>query len=137
MVEENERGRRLFQALWAAFAVQVAGRVLDLQWHRAHPEFETGSDQIQAHWLVWLGTILVLIVAGIALRQEAQGDPGYIVAFGANLLYAVVAVIHFFQHLDHQEVDWAHAGLAITNIAALVGVLMVTWSRFQRRSNPR
>ncbi|MGH2701749.1 MAG: hypothetical protein ACRDJ2_08245 [Actinomycetota bacterium] len=60
--------KHIFSALWAAFIVQIAGRLLDLQWHRTHTEFETGKDQHQAHWLVWLGTLLVLVVAVWALR---------------------------------------------------------------------
>lgn len=54
---------RVFAALWAAFIVQVAGRLLDLEWHRTHPAFETAQDQLTAHWLVWLGTLLVVATA--------------------------------------------------------------------------
>ena len=122
---------RFLRFLWIAFLVQVAGRLVDLQWHRTHPEFETAQDQLRAHWLVWLGTLLVIAVAAVALPggNDAVGRAGYAVALLANVLYAVVAVVHFFQHLDHQEVDWAHIGLAITNIGSVVGVLMVTFAR--------
>jgi hypothetical protein len=44
----------------------------------------------------------------------------------ANGLYVPIAVADFFQHMNHQEVDWAHAGLGITNVAAAIGVLHVT-----------
>jgi hypothetical protein len=63
-------GKRTFTVLWVAFVVQIAGRLVDLQWHRTHSEFETGADQFRAHWLVWLGTILVLVVAVMALRSS-------------------------------------------------------------------
>lgn len=41
--------RRFAIAPWAAFIVEVLRRLLDLQWHLTHAEFETGSDQLQAH----------------------------------------------------------------------------------------
>jgi hypothetical protein len=50
---------------------------------------------------------------------------GYLVVPIPNLAYAVVAVIPFFQHLAHLEVDWVHLLLAVTSIAAAVGVLWV------------
>jgi hypothetical protein len=105
---------------------------MDLRWHQTHSGFETGRDQLQAHWLVWLGTLLVIGVTLMAMRLKPAGleHRAYQITLWANALYVVVAVIHFFQHLDHQEVDWAHAGLAVTNIAAAVGVVMVTAAMF-------
>ena len=124
------------QFLWVAFAVQVAGRLLDFWWHATHEGFETGRDQVQAHWLVWLGTVLVLLVSGRALMAGVE-DPvrvGYLVVVAANAAYIPIAVAHYLQHLDHREVDWAHAGLGITNLIAAIGVLYVAYaSRRQAR----
>jgi hypothetical protein len=130
-----ETAKRLLQALWGAFAVQVAGRFLDLQWHRSHSEFETGRDQLQAHWLVWLGTLLVIGVCATAIRRDVsrQDRRGYGVALVANALYVVVAILHFVQHLNHDEVDWTHLALAVTNAVGALGVVMVTISRMSRR----
>ena len=127
-----DRSRGIFRALWGAFVVQVAGRLLDFWWHATHDEFETGRDQITAHWLVWLGTILVLAVAIRALRYSSAERRGYHVVLSSNALYVVVAVIHFIQHLNLEEVDRAHVGLAVTNVGSVAGVLMVTIAR--RRS---
>lgn len=123
-------------ALWAAFAVQVAGRLLDFWWHSTHEEFETGRDQITAHWLVWVGTLFVVVVAIRALRDDSTSAerPGYRVVLWSNVLYVVVAVIHFVQHLNHQEVDWAHIMLAVTNIGSVVGVVMATASKRRRKT---
>lgn len=120
--------------LWGAFVVQMAGRLLDFWWHATHDEFETGRDQITAHWLVWIGTILVLLVGIRALRAGVAGSErvGYLTVVLANSLYIPIAVAHFIQHLDHQEVDWAHAGLGITNVAAALGVLFVTYVSLRR-----
>lgn len=122
--------------LWAAFAVQVVGRLLDFWWHATHEEFETGGDQITAHWLVWLGTVFVLAVAVRALRAgpTPRERHGYLVVLWANALYVVVAVIHFIQHLDRQEVDWAHLLLALTNIGSVIGVFMVTMAQRHLRA---
>ena len=127
-------GWTTLQLLWGAFAVQVSGRLLDLWWHATHEGFETGRDQLQAHWLVWLGTILVLVVAGRALMAGVEGPVrvGYLVVVAANAAYIPIAVAHFLQHLDHREVDWAHAGLGITNLVAAAAVLYVTFASRSR-----
>ena len=39
-------GRGHLRLLWGAFAIQVAGRLLDFWWHATHDEFETGGDQL-------------------------------------------------------------------------------------------
>ena len=125
----NETGRedRLFRFLLIGFVGQIAGRLVDVQWHLTHEEFEGPAEQFRAHWLTWLTTILVLGVAAIAVRNVPQPGQqrGYLVVLIPNLAYAVVAVIPFFQHLDHLEVDWVHLLLAVTIIAAAVGVLWV------------
>ena len=133
---QRAEGRTTLHLLWAAFAVQVAGRLLDLWWHATHEGFETGRDQLQAHWLVWLGTILVLVVAGRALMAGMKGSVrvGYLAVVAANAAYIPIAVAHFLQHLDHREVDWAHAGLGITNLVAAGGVLYVAYA--SRRQVP-
>lgn len=123
--------KQLFGTLWTAFVVQVAGRLLDFWWHATHDEFETGRDQLTAHWLVWLGTLFVLVVAVRALRTSVSSSErrGYQVVLSSNAVYVVVVGVHFIQHLNHQEVDWAHLLLVVTNIGSIIGVLMVTFAR--------
>jgi hypothetical protein len=83
-----------------------------------------------------MGTILVLIVAaralmaGVADRQRI----GYLIVLISNLLYVPVSIAHFVQHLNHEEVDWAHAGLGITNLVAAAGVAVVTISWLSGRA---
>ena len=127
--------KQLPRLLWGAFAIQVAGRLLDFWWHATHEEFETGGDQLQAHWLVWMGTILVLAVGVRALRDGVTGAErgGYLTVVVANGLYVPIAVAHFIQHMDHQEVDWAHAGLSITNVVAALGVLYLGYVSMKGR----
>jgi hypothetical protein len=131
----QETRPKLFPALLIGFGAQVAGRLIDLQWHLTHEEFEGAAEQLQAHWLIWLSTVFVLGVAVLGVRDihEQGRRRGYVVVLIANLAYVVVATIHFFQHLNHLEVDWAHLLLAITSIAAAIGVLWVIAARFGSR----
>ena len=71
--------RRALQGLWVAVAVQVAGRIVDGLWHASHDEFETTSDQLQAHWLIWVGVLLALVVAYGAVRalRGSASRPAY------------------------------------------------------------
>lgn len=126
---------RLFRILVVAFAIQVAGRLLDFWWHTGHEEFESARDQIQAHWVVWLGTILVLGVSGVAVPAAGSSNErwGYWAAIVGNAVYIPIATAHFIQHLNLEEVDWAHIALAIANVVAFVGVLSVIVARISRR----
>lgn len=126
---------KLFRLLLIGSLGQIAGRLVDLQWHLTHEEFEGAAEQFRAHWLIWLATVFVIAVAIPGIRSVGQSSQrrGYLVVLIANLAYAVVAVIHFFQHLDHLEVDWSHLLLAITSIAAAAGVLWVVWARMALR----
>ena len=70
-----------------------------------------------------------MLVVGVRAVLGGVTGPertGYLTVVLANGLYVPIAVAHFFQHVNHQEVDWAHAGLGITNVAAAIGVLHVT-----------
>jgi hypothetical protein len=134
MAMQAEASPKLFTALVVGFGAQIAGRLVDLRWHLTHDEFEGGIEQLQAHWLIWLATLFIVGVAVGGLRVTSQGERrGYQIVLMANLAYAVVAVIHFFQHLDRLEVDWAHLLLAITGIAGAVGVLWVIAVRLRSR----
>ena len=119
---------RAIKRLWGALAVQIAGRLLDLWWHATHPEFETAADQFRAHWLAWLGTILLIAVTVPGLRNALQSKIrlGYLMVLGSNVTFVGVSVVHFLQHLDHREVDLAHFLLAVTNIGSVVGVAIIT-----------
>ncbi len=134
-VIDSPKEDKLFRLVLIGFVAQIAGRLVDLQWHLTHDEFEGAAEQFRAHWLIWLATLFVLALAAVAVRTVPGGSErqGYLVVLIANLAYAVVAVAHFFQHLDHREVDWAHLLLAITGIAGAIGVLWVVAARWGSR----
>ena len=122
------RASTRFRMLLVGLAGQIAGRLVDLRWHATHEEVAGGVEHQQAHWLIWIATLFVIIVAARAIRGNEVArttKSAYRVVLGVNLAYAVVAVIHFFQHLNHLEVDWAHLLLSVTSVAGAAGVVWV------------
>ena len=118
--------------------LHVLGRAIDLWWHVTHDEFETATDQITAHWLVWLSVIAMAAVAGAGLRLGITIRPLLAVLF-ANLYYAGVATWHFVEHYNHRDPATPHLLLAIGEI--LIGVTAV-WGalaagRLARYAQPR
>lgn len=78
--------------------------------------------------MIWKERLTCLVVAVRALRTSLSSSDrrGYQVVLWSNAVYVVVVGVHFAQHLNHQEVDWAHLLLVVTNIGSIIGVLMVT-----------
>ena len=110
-------------ALWIAVAVTVLGRLLDLQWHATHDEFEGASQQLQAHWLIWLGVLMVLAVTAVAVREHIGGKGIRITLLGA-VLYVPVAIWHFAEHANGSDPELAHVLIAIAYIGMLAGAVI-------------
>jgi cytochrome bd-type quinol oxidase subunit 2 len=106
--------------MWIGFGASIAGRLLDLQWHLTHDEFETAGDQLRAHWLAWLGAVLLLVAVAIALSQR-RASRAMTALFVAAAGYVVVAVWHFYEHSQRRDPELPHVLLAVTLIAMLVG----------------
>lgn len=113
------RGRPLV-ALWIAVAVMLLGRLLDLRWHLANDEFEGTIQQLEAHWLVWLGVLVVLWGAAAGVRAGVDGI-GFRLTLVSALLYVPVAIWHFVEHANGADPEAAHYLLAITQIGVLAG----------------
>jgi hypothetical protein len=128
---------RQLEALWVAILVQVLGRIGDGIWHFNHDDFEGPANQLEAHFVLWVGVGMTLAAAGWALRTDraAERRTGYLVTFVTALLYVPVAVWHFIGHANGDELDLAHYLLAITQIAMIVGVVMAT-AASRRRPAP-
>lgn len=102
------------------FGVFVLGRVIDLVWHSTHPEFETAADQVQAHAVVWLGTLILLVAA---IRAVAGGlRDGYLLLLSAVLLDVSVSVWHFWEHYNHRDPDLPHILLLVANLGVFAAV---------------
>jgi cytochrome bd-type quinol oxidase subunit 2 len=107
--------------LLAGLVVFVAGRLVDAAWHATHDEFETAADQLQAHAVVWLGTLLLMAAAAIAISRRTT-NRGYAVVLAGTLGYAVVAAWHFWEHSQHRDPDLPHVLLLVTNLIIFLGI---------------
>jgi hypothetical protein len=116
----HEAGRRSTRLLWIGVSVFVAGRIIDLLWHATHPEFETATDQLRAHAVVWLGALLMIAAAarGIGI---VTGRSGYVLVLAAGLGYGGVALWHFYEHLQLRDPELPHLLLLVTNILMFIG----------------
>jgi hypothetical protein len=123
----TSKGRLRF--LWAAVAVQLLGRALDLRWHLENDEFEGVSQQFEAHWLLWLGVLATLVVAYAGARRldlPSLERRGYAFVLGSGLAYTAVAVWHFIEHANHQDPEVAHVLLGVTQVAMLIGAVIAS-----------
>jgi hypothetical protein len=121
----QERVRRLRLIVVAGAVVLTAGRLLDLWWHATHEEFETGMQQVQAHWLAWLGAIMLLGASAVGLRRPVYRSPGFTVVFASACLYVVVAGWHFWLHQQFRDPDLPHVLLALSQLGLYVGTMMI------------
>ena len=116
------------RALWIAVAVQLAGQLVDLRWHLTHDEFEGTSQQLEAHWLIWLGVLATVAVAAWAAlgHERLTGHPGYVLTLAAGLLYVPVSVWHFIAHANGDDPGLAHVLIGIGKVGMVVGAVLAT-----------
>lgn len=122
--------------LWLGLLIWFAGRLLDARWHATHSEFEGAVEQVEAHWLAWLGVLLTLAIAVEggrrfpALRRRA----GLRILIAGGLLYFGVGIWHFIEHANGTDPGLAHVFLVIGNAGMLLGVILLTLQ--ERRGSP-
>lgn len=124
------------RALWLATGIVILGRLFDLQWHLTHDEFEGATEQIQAHLVLWIGVLSILLVTAVAVREGAPGL-GYRIALGGTLLYVPAAVWHFAEHAGGTDPAAPHFLIGIAYVLILVGVVLATVAYFRRRPGCR
>jgi hypothetical protein len=117
--------KRLRIAVLVGALVMTAGRMIDLRWHATHAEFETGADQVAAHWLAWLGAFVLLAASSIGVANRRYRSPGFVVLFGSAWLYAGVAIWHFWLHQQLRDPDLPHALLAVSQLGLYMGALFI------------
>jgi hypothetical protein len=132
----RERARPYLRALWIGAFVFIAGIARDLQWHATHDEFEGTSQQFEAHWLLWIGFVVVLVVSLLAfLRLPATArHPGFSVVLAASAIYLPVTVWHFIVHANESDPGVAHVLLGIGDATIIAGAAwtLVAWLRAER-----
>jgi hypothetical protein len=119
-------------ALWIATAVVLVGRLIDLQWHLTHDDFEGAADQIRAHFVLWIGVLTMLAVAAIAVRQGVS-SLGYRLVLAGALVYVPVATWHFIEHASGTDPELAHVIIGLSYLMMLIGVLQATWANALRQ----
>jgi hypothetical protein len=132
------RTKPYLRALWGGAALFVAEIVLDQRWHASHDEFERTEQQLEAHWLLWIGFAVVpaaTVLAFLRLSPEER-HPGFAVVLVASAVYLPVTVWHFVAHASDVDPDVAHVLLGLGDVAIIAGAAwtLVAWLR--RRSLP-
>ena len=120
--------RRLLLGLWVGVAIQLVGQIVDVSWHAAHgSHFRRASEQVQAHWVIWLGIAVMLVVSAVALRGgEAQASRGFVLALVASGLLAVAQAWNFWEHAHGRPAVPAHVIMMVTRVGVVVAAVWVT-----------
>jgi drug/metabolite transporter (DMT)-like permease len=122
-------GRRLLYALWAGVAIQLAGGAVDGIWHAGHDGFESASDQLEAHWLIWVGMFAAVAVSALGVtRERSRVRLGYWIVLASSGGYIAVAIWHFLEHAAHRDAAPAHILLALTWAAVVLGAYAFTFA---------
>jgi hypothetical protein len=135
----SEQATPYLRGLWVGAILFVAGIARDLQWHSTHEEFEGTSQQFEAHWLLWIGFLVILVVAVLALLRltPEERHPGFIVVLAAAAVYLPVTVWHFAAHADGVDPSLAHVLLGIGDATILSGVAWTVAAALRQRQRPR
>ena len=131
----RERMTRLVQAMWVGLGIQLAGDIVDARWHAANDGFEGAADQLQAHWLVWLGVTVAMAAAALAAREMRPAHNGGLDFTLANCTgYAFFAAWHFAAHWGGSDSELAHVALLLTRLAMFGGIVWATlaWRQTSR-----
>jgi hypothetical protein len=134
MAASGPTSRLLLAGVWTGIALQAAGQVIDLRWHASHPGFERAADQLQAHWLIWLGVLVTLLVAAVgASRVPSNWYSGYRLLLLAGVAYALSSGWHFWEHAQLRDPVAPHVLVAIGKAAILAGAISATVVSRRRR----
>lgn len=120
---------------WIGFTVFAVGLIVDSIWHATHSEFETALDQVQAHFVLGWGTVLVFVAALWALTT-GRGRPGHVVLLVAAAGNAGIHGWHFWEHFQHRDPGLPHVLLLVTSVMILVGAVWVRLLAGTRRDEP-
>jgi len=119
---------RLLVGAWTGILLLVAGQVVDLRWHAANGRrFETASDQAGAHWVIWLGVLVLLIVAVAGARQvPSRWFAGFRLLLLAVVCHVLIDGWHFWEHYNLRDPVVPHVLLAILKAVMLAAVISAT-----------
>jgi low temperature requirement protein LtrA len=118
--------RRYLQRIWIGIAIQIVGRIRDGIWHAQNSEFGATAQQIEAHWILWIGIVVTLVAAGLAFLRlsPAERNVGYVTILAGGALYVPVAIWHFIEHANYNDPELAHYLLGVGQLAMIAGAAM-------------
>jgi hypothetical protein len=120
--------KRLLLGLWISFGIQLLGQIVDVKWHAAHgSHFRSASEQVQAHWVTWLGIAVMLAVSTAAVRSgEAKTHRGFLVALVASGFLALAQAWNFWEHAHGRAAVPAHVVMVVSRLGILVATGLAT-----------
>jgi hypothetical protein len=129
----SARATAHLRALWIGAILFIAGIALDQRWHATHEEFEGTSQQFDAHWLLWIGFLVVLAATLLAFARlpARERHPGLAIVLAASAIYLPVTVWHFVAHANEVDPGVAHVLLGLGDAAIIAGVAwtFLAWLR--------
>src|SRR5216684_1686926 len=97
-----ETERRVPRGVSVGVDVLFAGVLIDLLWHFTHHGFETASDQLRAHSVIWVGGV-ILVVATTHAVVTGDRRPGIRLELAGSVLYVLASGWHFYLHSEHRD----------------------------------
>jgi hypothetical protein len=121
--------RRFDVILAGGLLVFVGGSARDVVWHATHnaqKDFETAATQIEVHWLLWVGALLLLGLSALALRRPdvAGSSRAYAIIFASGAVYVPVSIWHFIEHANGTDPQIAHLFLYLAAMGLVVGAVL-------------
>jgi len=132
------KAQRLLLALWIGAAIQLLGQLVDVRWHATHSShFRSASEQVEAHWAIWLG-IAVMLVASLAMVRSGHGEAGRgpTGALAATSALVVGQVWNFWDHAQGTTTVPPHLLIAFGRLGVLVAAAVATHDLLGRTESP-
>lgn len=129
--------RRLLLALWIGVGIQLLGQIVDVRWHAQHgSHFRSASEQVAAHWVVWVSIGVMIASAATAVGSgHAKASRGFAWALVASALYAVASGWNFWEHAHGTLGVAPHVLIAVSRIGVLVAAVLATYDLLGRQDS--
>jgi hypothetical protein len=128
MESDDPKAKRVLLGLWISLGIQLLGQIVDVKWHAAHgSHFRSASEQVQAHWVTWLGIAVMLAVSAAAVRSgRPQASRGFLVALVGSGFLALAQAWNFWEHAHGRPAELAHVIMVVSRLAILVATGLAT-----------
>jgi hypothetical protein len=116
--------RFLLAGAWLTVLLIAAGNLVDLRWHAHNGTAEGAAELAAGHWLVWVGLLLVIIVAAVgARRMPSRWYSGWRLLLVAALAYAAFEILHVVSHARAHDSVGIHVLLQVGKAGVLAGAV--------------